>query len=274
MRDLSENNCYVYDVSRFFADLEVELKLVFRSTTDESLRDLELVIGKRRKYNIKCNLDKDVYMLVQKDDIIVAFDKMELLKDDTSETARIDIESYLCSKNYTFSQLDSKSYSRARRKREKFYRKEINQYDVFDGIFCWLDIEVYTASAKLFPNTCKIGENDIVEISYSYFSDDMVKAIRTLTMKKQDWNRNVFKNFFSALAKGNEGTIKTTGGKVLFGGFLGGELEIIRTFEDGEYNFRTKYSKDEDEIEKLGEFAFDIMKAKSLEDCKNIECFT
>lgn len=71
----------------------MELELVFQSTTNKSLRDFELVIGKRRKLNIKSHLDGDVYMLVHKDDVIVAFDKMELLKDDTSETERIDMES-------------------------------------------------------------------------------------------------------------------------------------------------------------------------------------
>lgn len=101
----------------------------------------------------------------------------------------------------------------------------------------------------------------------------MVKSIRKLTMKKQDWNRNVFKNFFTDLAKSNKGTIKTTSGKVLFDGdFRGSKLEIVRTFEDGEYNFTTRYSKDEDELETLCVFTFAIMKAASLEECKNTEC--
>ena len=272
MRDLREINCYLYNVSRFFADLEVKLKLVFQSRTNESLRDFDLVIGKRRKHNIKCSLDGDVYMLVQKGDVPIAFDKMEIIKDDLSKTEQIDIEGYLLSKNYRFSGLDSKSYSRERaRKSVNFYGEEINQYGIFNGEYYWLDIEVFEASAKLFPNTCKIGENDIVEISYSGFDDDMVKAIRKLTLEKQDWDRDVFKNYFEALANCNEGTIKTTTGKISFAGSFSRELEIIRTFEEGEYNFRTILSGDEDEIENLWKFAFAIVKAESLEDCKNTE---
>ena len=273
MRDLSRKNCYLYDVSRFYADLEVEMGLVFRKNMDsDDIKDFAIAIGEKRKIHIQFITCDDVYMLVQKDNVLIAFDKMELVQDDVSKLETIDIEGYLLSKGYTYTQLDSKSYAREKnRKKYIVSEHEINSYGIFEGSYTWLDIDVFNASARLFPNTCKIGENDIVQIAYSSFGEKLVEPIRALTMKKKNWDQDVFLDFFKSIAKSNSGIIKTTNGIVVFEECYGGEYRVERAFEDGEYSFRRKIERFSDDIDKWGEFTFAIMKSKSLEDCKNIE---
>lgn len=157
MRDLSRKNGYLYDVSRFYEGLEVKMGLVFRKSADNSIRDFQIIIGGKRKLHIQFNTCDDVYMLVQKDNVLIAFDKMELVQDDVSKLETIDIEGYLLSKGYTYAQLDSKSYAREKnRKKYIVSEHEINSYGIFEGSYTWLDIDVFNASARLFPNTCKI----------------------------------------------------------------------------------------------------------------------
>ncbi|MGN1165956.1 MAG: hypothetical protein ACI4S2_06005 [Lachnospiraceae bacterium] len=273
MRDLSRKNCYFYKLSRFYADLEVEMGLVFHKNMDnDDIKDFAIVIGEKRKIHIQFNTCDDVYMLVQKDNVLIAFDKVELIKDDVSQMEKIDIEGYLLSKDYTYAQLDSKSYAREKnRKKYIVSEHEINSYGIFEGSHTWLDIDVFNARASFFPNTYKIGENDMVYIAYSSFGEKLVEPIRALTMEKKSWDQDVFLVFFESIAKSNSGVIKTANGVVVFEECYGGEFRVERTFEDGEYSFRRKIERFSDDIDKWGEFTFAIMKSKSLEDCKNIE---
>ena len=278
MRSLAKWNCRKYDVSRFFADLEVKLSLVFQEAFENRAgRNIDLVIGKRRRYTLSCECNPlgDVYMLVEKDDIFLAYDKLEICREADLQNEWIDIEGYLIAKGYQYTQLDSKAYSRERaRKKVYLYSCEINKYGEFDAGYSWLDIEVFSASASLFPGACKMGNVDVVRVSYSSFNDTMIEVIREMTTNPHCWDTKSFTDFFERLSQCNGGTIKTATGMVLFGGFIGGELEITREFEEGKYTYTTKFDNihhDSDKIKKLGTFAYAIMCASSLEACKNIE---
>ena len=272
MRDLSRKNCYLYDVSRFYEELEVKMDLVFRKSADNSIRDFQIVVGEKRKLHIQFNTCDEVYMLIQKNNILTAFDKMELITDDISQMEKIDVEDYLISKGYKYAQLDSKSYAREKNRKKYIVSEcEINPYGIFEGSYTWLDIDVFNASASFLPNTYKIGENDIIQIGYSSFWENLVEPIRALTMEKKNWDQDVFLDFFMSIAKSNSGIIKTANGAVVFEGCYGGEFRVERAFEEGDYSFRRKKDGFSDDIDKWGEFSFAVMKSKSLEDCKNIE---
>ena len=86
---------------------------------------------------------------------------------------------YLISKGYKYAQLDSKSYAREKNRKKYIVREcEINPYGIFEGSYTWLDIDVFNASASFLPNTYKIGENDIIQIGYSSFWENLVEPIR------------------------------------------------------------------------------------------------
>ena len=296
-----KSNCYTVNITRFYTDMEAIPVLVFESSTNKALRDFELVIGKRRKYQLQCPLEGNVYMLVRKDGAIIAYDKMELSVDADTQIPKIDVEGYLLSKNYAFSQVDYKSYSKELNKKKSEYFKEyhgreINQYGMFYARYYWIGVDSFYVMVDFFPNACKLGEEDVVTVNCYHSDESLIDTFAKLTLEKQDWDFEVFGFYFAILARNSEGTIKTTSGELSFGrmkskaALLGGItdldkvldsmeepemvslVEIKRTFTDGEYKIVIPRPQDEDAQERLCTFAFSILKAKSLEQCRNIEC--
>lgn len=282
MRSLRNYNSKKYDMSRYFDGLDVNLLLVFQvsNVVNKTSRDVDLIIGKRRKLPLcldKSEHDSDVYMIVEKNDVIIAYDKLVISKDADSQREMIDIEGYLNDKGYKYSQLDSKKYSRERAKKNTFVYSEIHKYGEFEADRTWLDIDVFDATAVLFPGACKVGDIDVVAIDSEAFDNDMVEILREMTEKKHIWNTQLFTEFFVKLLECNQGSIITETGRLNYSRrFTEEGLEIIRNFDDGDYTYEVsidKYGESQaDNVKlKLGTFIYAIMNASSLEECKRIE---
>ena len=279
MRSLAKNNCIRYNVSRFF-DTEMFMSLVLRCDKECVDREIDLIIGKRRKYSISAKANKgcDVYILTSdNDDVYLSYDKVNTIVNEKTGREEIDLEKYLISKGITYNQLESKKYQREKnsKKYNKWY-SEINKCGQFSGDYYWMDIDVYTASADFFPKGCKLDDIDVVNVSYEAFYDFMVKDIRDLTKKHHVWDKVKFEELFINLSQCNNGLIRIQNGSIKFGGFFGGEVEISRNFEAGKFVLKREFVKygegaEEQKIRNLATIAYGILKASSLEACEGIE---
>lgn len=267
------------ELSRYYADCPVIVELLYKYKKDGDI--IKLQIGKRRVIELPNVIADSIKIMVSEwltepgiermyKGSIISLDDVELTD------GVIDIAAYTDSKGYKCNQLDSKEYTRRKRKSIEEKNYDLRSFGIYYASRTWMDINVYEVDYSFLPNYLKIGENDLKGLSIESFDSNIIDE--ELFNVSKEITLEGFQKYFKKVMPVNHMTIITTHGRMKVGsGWYEPKFWISLWYEDGCYHYiypecaGERRDLSEDEINKLTTFAYSLARCTSKKECDNVE---